>query len=76
MSFRGLSLREDDEAGYRMFDRHFGRLQSQVERQDPGVPARDSLPDAGASSRFRWRWPVPTTGTIIISCKRPSSTAV
>jgi ABC-2 type transport system permease protein len=34
VSFRGLSLREDDEAGYRMFDRHFGRLQDQVERQD------------------------------------------
>lgn len=34
VSFRGLSLREDDEAGYRMFDRHFGRLQAQVERQD------------------------------------------
>lgn len=40
VSFRGLSLREDDEAGYRIFDRHFGRLQSQVERQD----ARRSLP--------------------------------
>ncbi len=42
VSFRGLSLREDDEAGYRMFDRHFGRLQSQIERQDawraaPGI---------------------------------------
>ena len=34
VSFRGLSLREDDEAGYRMFDRHFSRLQLQVERQD------------------------------------------
>ncbi|MFO0950279.1 MAG: DUF3526 domain-containing protein [Isosphaeraceae bacterium] len=34
VSFRGLSLREDDEAGYRIFDRHFGRLQADVERQD------------------------------------------
>lgn len=42
VSFRGLSLREDDEAGYRMFDRHFGILQAQVDRQDrwraaPGI---------------------------------------
>jgi len=34
VSFRGLSLREDDEAGYRIFDRHFGRLQAQLEAQD------------------------------------------
>ena len=34
VSFRGLSLREDDEAGYTMFDRHFGRLQERIERQD------------------------------------------
>jgi ABC-2 type transport system permease protein len=34
VSFRGLSLREDDEAGYRIFDRHFGKLQSDVETQD------------------------------------------
>jgi len=34
VSFRGLSLREDDEAGYRIFDRHFGKLQAQIERQD------------------------------------------
>ncbi|SIO66581.1 ABC-2 type transport system permease protein [Singulisphaera sp. GP187] len=42
VSFRGLSLREDDEAGYRIFDRHFDKLQAQVERQDawrsaPGI---------------------------------------
>lgn len=34
VSFRGLSLREDDAAGYRIFDQHFGRLQAQVEAQD------------------------------------------
>ena len=34
VNFRGLSLCADDEAGYRIFDRHFGRLQSQIERQD------------------------------------------
>lgn len=34
VSFRGLSLREDDEAGYRIFDQHFGRLQALVETQD------------------------------------------
>ncbi|WP_165250489.1 ABC transporter permease [Paludisphaera soli] len=34
VSFRGLSLREDDEAGYRIFDRHFGRLEAEIERQD------------------------------------------
>jgi len=34
VSFRGLSLREDDHAGYRIFDRHFGRLEAAVERQD------------------------------------------
>lgn len=34
VSFRGLSLREDDETGYRIFDRHFGALQARIERQD------------------------------------------
>jgi len=34
VSFRGLSLREDDEAGYRTFDERFGRLVDQVARQD------------------------------------------
>jgi ABC-2 type transport system permease protein len=34
VSFRGLALREDDQAGYLMFDRHFGRLQAQLEAQD------------------------------------------
>ena len=34
VNFRGLSLREDDEAGYQIFDRHFGRLHEQIERQD------------------------------------------
>jgi len=34
LSFRGLSLREDDEAGYLVFDRHFGKLQAEIERQD------------------------------------------
>lgn len=34
VSFRGLSLREDDEAGYRIFDRHQGRLQARLEAQD------------------------------------------
>jgi ABC-2 type transport system permease protein len=34
VSFRGLSLREDDEAGYRIFDRHFGRLATAIETQD------------------------------------------
>jgi len=34
VSFRGLSLREDDEAGYRIFDRHQGRLQARLETQD------------------------------------------
>ena len=34
VSFRGLALREDDEAGYRIYDRHFGRLQGQIEEQD------------------------------------------
>ncbi|MFO0909046.1 MAG: DUF3526 domain-containing protein [Isosphaeraceae bacterium] len=42
VSFRGLSLREDDERGYRIYDRHFGALQSRLARQDwlraaPGV---------------------------------------
>jgi ABC-2 type transport system permease protein len=34
VSLRGLSLRESDEVGYRIFDRHFGRLQEQIDRQD------------------------------------------
>jgi ABC-2 type transport system permease protein len=34
VSFRGLSLREDDEAGYRIFDDHFGRLCAAIARQD------------------------------------------
>ncbi|MBL8328557.1 MAG: DUF3526 domain-containing protein [Rubrivivax sp.] len=34
VSFRGLSLREDDHAGYRLFDLHFGRLWAQIEAQD------------------------------------------
>ncbi|MGB5086680.1 MAG: DUF3526 domain-containing protein, partial [Methylocystis silviterrae] len=29
-----LSLRKDDEAGYAIFDRHFGALQSAFDRQD------------------------------------------
>ncbi|MDX2037611.1 MAG: DUF3526 domain-containing protein [Isosphaeraceae bacterium] len=34
VSFRGLSLREDDHAGYRIFDEQFGRLRDLVARQD------------------------------------------
>lgn len=34
VSFRGLSLRKDDENGYAIFDRHFGALQGAYERQD------------------------------------------
>ena len=34
VSFRGLSLRRDDEAGYAIFDRHYASLQSAFERQD------------------------------------------
>ncbi len=34
VSFRGLALRKDDEAGYAIFDRHFGALQSAFDRQD------------------------------------------
>ncbi len=34
VSFRGLALRADDEAGYGIFDQHFGRLQAQIEAQD------------------------------------------
>lgn len=34
VSFRGLSLRKDDENGYAIFDRHFGALQTAFERQD------------------------------------------
>ncbi|MBX6312387.1 MAG: DUF3526 domain-containing protein [Isosphaeraceae bacterium] len=34
VSFRGFSLREDDEAGNRIFDEHFGRLSGRIDRQD------------------------------------------
>lgn len=34
VSFRGLSLREDDEAGFKISDRHFHQLQARIERQD------------------------------------------
>ncbi|MGD9659536.1 MAG: DUF3526 domain-containing protein [Methylocystis sp.] len=34
VNFRGLALRKDDEAGYAIFDRHFGALQSTFDRQD------------------------------------------
>jgi hypothetical protein len=34
LSWRGLSLRKDDGAGYRIFDRHVGRLQAQMQAQD------------------------------------------
>ncbi|MEQ6342515.1 MAG: DUF3526 domain-containing protein [Gammaproteobacteria bacterium] len=34
VNFRGLSLREDDENGNRIFDRHFGTLQEAYYRQD------------------------------------------
>ena len=34
VNFRGLTLRHDDEAGYAIFDRHFGALQSAFDRQD------------------------------------------
>ncbi len=34
VSFRGLSLRQDDESGYRVFDEHFGRLVARIDRQD------------------------------------------
>lgn len=34
VNFRALALREDDQAGYRIFDQHFGRLQAQIEAQD------------------------------------------
>jgi ABC-2 type transport system permease protein len=34
VSFRGLSLREDDTAGYRIFDEHFGRLAERIDAQD------------------------------------------
>jgi ABC-2 type transport system permease protein len=34
VNFRGLALRKDDEAGYAIFDRHFGLLQSAFDRQD------------------------------------------
>ncbi len=42
VNFRGLALRQDDQAGYAIFDRHFGALQSTFDRQDalraaPGV---------------------------------------
>jgi len=34
VNFRGLALRQDDQAGYAIFDRHFGALQSTFDRQD------------------------------------------
>jgi ABC-2 type transport system permease protein len=34
VSFRGLSLREDDASGYKIFDKHFGELQTRIETQD------------------------------------------
>ncbi|PPD44068.1 MAG: ABC transporter permease [Methylocystis sp.] len=34
VSFRGLTLRKDDENGYAIFDRHFGALQAAFDRQD------------------------------------------
>lgn len=34
VSFRGLSLRKDDENGYAIFDRRFGALQGAYDRQD------------------------------------------
>ncbi|MBA3013875.1 MAG: DUF3526 domain-containing protein [Proteobacteria bacterium] len=34
VNFRGLSLRESDEQGYRIYDRHFGALQEDFLRQD------------------------------------------
>lgn len=34
VSFRGLSLRKDDENGYAIFDRRFGALQAAYDRQD------------------------------------------
>ncbi|MCC3245864.1 DUF3526 domain-containing protein [Methylocystis sp. WRRC1] len=34
VNFRGLSLRKDDENGYRIFDRHYGALQAAFDRQD------------------------------------------
>ncbi len=34
VSFRGLTLRRDDEAGYEIYDRHFGALQASFEKQD------------------------------------------
>lgn len=34
VSFRGLALREDDEAGYRIYDKHYGQLQARLDAQD------------------------------------------
>ncbi|WP_457798442.1 ABC transporter permease subunit [Methylocystis sp. S23] len=34
VSFRGLTLRKDDENGYVIYDRHFGALQAAYDRQD------------------------------------------
>lgn len=34
VSFRGLTLRRDDENGYAIFDKHFGALQDAFDRQD------------------------------------------
>lgn len=43
VNFRGLSLRADDEAGYRINDSHFGRLQAQIEAQDSRRAAAGSV---------------------------------
>jgi ABC-2 type transport system permease protein len=34
VSFRGQTLRKDDESGYAIFDRHYAALQSAFDRQD------------------------------------------
>lgn len=34
VNFRGLALRESDETGYRIYDRHYGALQEAYARQD------------------------------------------
>ncbi|WP_363350636.1 ABC transporter permease subunit [Methylocystis echinoides] len=34
VSFRGLTLRRDDENGYAIYDKHFGALQAAFDRQD------------------------------------------
>jgi ABC-2 type transport system permease protein len=52
VNFRGLALREDDEAGYRIFDRHFGALQARFERQDAWRAASGFLVPALAMQPF------------------------